>query len=79
MPPANGAVTITKTNKKLIVLTLKCSHLDEMPTANVKVSKVSEVLKVSKVYLKIKQKIMLNINCRSVGMSQGLKVSGEFI
>jgi hypothetical protein len=82
MPPANGAVTITKTNKKLILLTLKCSHLDEMPTANVKVSKVSEVSevsKVSKVYLKIKQKIMLNINCRSVGMSQGLKVSGEFI
>ena len=56
MPPANGAVTITKTNKKLILLTLKCSHLDEMPTANVKVSKVSEVSevsKVSKVYLKI--------------------------
>ena len=62
MPPANGAVTITKTNKKPILLTLKCSHLDEMPTANVKVSKVSEVSevsevskvsKVSKVYLKI--------------------------
>jgi hypothetical protein len=39
MPPANGAVTITKTNKKPILLTLKCSHLDEMPAANVKVSK----------------------------------------
>ena len=46
MPPANGAVTITKTNKKLILLTLKCFHLDEMPTANVKVSKVSEVSEV---------------------------------
>ena len=40
MPPANGAVTITKTkNKTTILLTLKCSHLDEMPAANVKVSK----------------------------------------
>jgi hypothetical protein len=66
MPPANGAVTITKTNKKLILLTLKCSHLDEMPTANVKVSKVSEVSevsKVSKVYLKI------GANSSSVGRS----------
>ena len=56
MPAANGEVTITKTNKQLILLTLKCSHLDDMPTANVKVSKVSEVSevsKVSKVYLKI--------------------------
>jgi len=56
MPAANGEVTITKTNKQLILLTLKCSHLDDMPTANVKVSKVSEVSdvpKVSKVHSKI--------------------------
>ena len=49
MPAANGEVTITKTNKQLILLTLKCSHLDDMPTANVKVSKVSEVSEVPKV------------------------------
>ena len=56
MPAANGEVTITKTNKQLILLTLKCSHLDDMPTANIKVSKVSEeseVPKVSKVHSKI--------------------------
>ena len=66
MPAANGEVTITKTNKQLILLTLKCSHLDEMPTANVKVSKVSEVSevsKVSKVYLKI------GVSSSSVGRS----------
>ena len=49
MPAANGEVTITKTNKQLILLTWKCSHLDDMPTANVKVSKVSEVSEVSDV------------------------------
>lgn len=49
MPAANGEVTITKTNKQLILLAWKCSHLDNMPTANVKVSKVSKVSEVSEV------------------------------
>ena len=57
MPPANGAVTITKTNKKTILLTLKCIYKIMQLTSKCQkvseVSEVSKVSKVSKVYLKI--------------------------
>jgi len=69
MPAANGEVTITKTNKQLILLTLKCSHLDDMPTANVKVSKVSEVSEVSDVPKVSKVHSKIGASSSSVGRS----------